>query len=122
MDTLLMVAVILTTLAVLAQAGVLIGMYLTTRRLSVKAEALMDDSRQLMAPLETITSNLKAVSEDLTETGTMAREQRGHVQELVREAQNDVRGQIADVRARVLETVDEARFTVMRPVRHYSAI
>jgi hypothetical protein len=122
MDTLLMVAVVLTAIAVIAQAGVLIGMYMTTRRLTTKAEALMDESKKLMAPIESITSNLKTVSEDLVETGTIAREQAGHLHEILTTAQNDVRGQMADVRARVLDTVDEARYAVMRPVRQYSAI
>ena len=122
MNTLLMVAVVLIALAVVAQAGVLVAMYLMSRRLATKAETLMDDSRKLMAPLESITGNLKTLSNDLAETGKIAREQVLHVQEVVTETQDAIRGQMFEVRERVLDTVDEARDVVMRPVRHYSAI
>jgi hypothetical protein len=122
MDTLLMVAVVVITLAVVAQAGVLLAMYLLSRRVTGKVEVLMDESRRLMAPLESITSNLKAVSDDLVHTGEIAREQILHIQEIVNETREDIRTQLGDVRERVLDTVDEARETVMRPIRQYSAI
>ena len=41
---------------------------------------------------------------------------------IVNETRENIRTQLHDVRERVLDTVDEARETVMRPVRHYSAI
>jgi hypothetical protein len=66
METLLTVAVILTTLAIIVQAGVLVSMYLLSRRLTDKADLLMNDSRQ-------ITSNLKVVANDMVETGKTAR-------------------------------------------------
>jgi len=117
-----MVAIVLMTLAVLAQAGVLISMYLMSRRLSLKAESLMDDSRKLMTPLETITGHLRTVSEDMTQAGKIAREQALHVQEIVNEAHADVRQEITEIRARIHNTVDEARRVAMRPIREYSAI
>jgi hypothetical protein len=122
METLLMVAVVLIALAVIAQAGVLIAMYLMSRRIAGKAEVLMDDSRRLMAPLESITNNLKTVSNDLSETGKIARAQAMHVQEIVTESQQSIREQIAEVRGVVTGTVQEARAIVLRPIRHYSAI
>src|SRR5437867_6833866 len=122
MQTLLMVAVVLITLAVIVQAGVLIAMYLMSRRLAGKAEMLMDDSRKIMTPLESVTSNLKIVAEDLAEAGKIARAQAVHVQEIVTEAQQSIQGQINEVRNAVRDTVDEARATVMRPIRHYAAI
>jgi predicted nucleic acid-binding Zn-ribbon protein len=122
METLLMVAVVLTALAIIAQAGILIAMYLMSRRLATKAETLMNESQKLMAPLETITSNLKSVSNDLTHTSKMAREQMLQVQGLVSETHQNVRNQIAEIRELVLDTVDEARTVVMKPVREYSAI
>ena len=122
MNTLLMVAIVLIALAVLTQAGVLVGMYLMSRRITGKAEALMDDSRKLIAPLESITSNLKTVSEDLTEASRMAREQVVEMQEFVSETQSKIREDVNEIREMVLHTVDEARGVVMRPIRHYSAI
>src|SRR4030095_12832355 len=122
MNSLLMVAIVLIALAILAQAGVLVAMCLMARRLATKAETLLDDSRRLMAPLESITGNLKTLSNDLTETGKIAREQVLHVQEVVTETQDAIRGQVFEVRKRVLDTVDDARDLVMRQTRHYSAI
>jgi len=122
METLLIVAVAVITLAIVAQAGVLLAMYLLSRRVTSKVEVLMDDSQRLMAPLESITSNLKAVSDDLAQTGEIARAQILHIQDLVIETRENIRMQLGDVRERVLDTVDEARETVMRPIRQYSAI
>jgi len=122
MDTLLMVAVVLITIAVVAQAGVLIGMYMTSRRLTSKAETLMDDGRRMMAPMETVTSNLKTVSDDLAQAGKIAREQAVHAQQIVTETHDNIRGQLFEVRERIVDTVDEARDVIMRPIRQYSAM
>src|SRR5437867_9402210 len=122
METLLMVAVVVITLAVVVQAGVLIAMYLLARRISGKVEVLIEESRKLMAPLQSIAQTLKAVSDDLQHTAQIARDQVLHVQAIINETRENVRTQVRDVRARVLNTVDEARETVMRPIRHYSAI
>jgi hypothetical protein len=122
MDTLLMVAVVLITLAVVAQAGVLIAMYMMSRRVAAKAEALMDDGRRIMQPMETVTGNLKAVADDLGETGKIARSQVLHVQDFVKDTETSVRHDIAQIRERVFDTVDEASDSVMRPIRHFSAI
>jgi hypothetical protein len=122
MQTLLIVAVVVIALAVITQAGVLLAMYLLSRRVTEKVEVLIDDSQKLMAPLESITNNLNSVSNDLAQTGELAREQVLHVQEIITETRTSIRAQLLEVRERVLTTVDEARDTVMRPIRHYSAI
>ena len=122
METLLVVAVILTALAIIVQAGALISMYLMSRRLSNKADVLMTAGQRLMPHFETITNNLKSVSNDLAETGKIAREQPLHVQRLVTETHQNIRDQIVEVRERVLEAVDEARTVVMPPLRQYSAM
>jgi hypothetical protein len=111
METLLIVAVVLTALAIIVQAGILASMYLLSRRLSTRAERLMDDSRRLMPPVEAITGNLKTITNDLTETGKLVRGELANIQQSV-----------ADMRALLLDTVGEARTVVMRPVRQYSAI
>jgi ElaB/YqjD/DUF883 family membrane-anchored ribosome-binding protein len=122
MDTLLLVAVVLIALAVVAQASALIAMYLMSRRLAAKAETLMNDGQRLMAPLESITGNLKSVSEDLSESGKIARAQATHLQEIVAEAQADIRRQISEVGDAVVDSIDEARTVAMRPIRQYSAL
>jgi len=122
METVLMVAVVLITLAVIAQAGVLLAMYMLSRRVTGKVEALMDKSQKLITPLESITGNLKSVSDDLAETGQLARRQVLHIQGLIGDTREEVRLQLLHVRERVVDTVEEARDTVMRPLRQYSAI
>ena len=122
METLLMVAIVVIALAVIAQAGVLIAMYLMSRRLSTKAEALMDDTRRLMAPMESIMGNLRTVADDLAEAGKIAHMQALEVQDLVTEATDNIRHDIEDVRYRVVSTVETARGIVMRPLRESSAI
>ena len=66
METLLIVAVILTTLAIIVQAGVLVALYLMSSRLSNKADLLMNDS-------QAITNDLKAAAIHAVETSRMAR-------------------------------------------------
>jgi len=122
METLLIVAIVLIALAVITQAAVLLAMYLMSRRLSGKAEALMDESQKLIAPLESITKDLKAVAADLAETGKIARNQALHVQEIVTGTGESIRQQVAEVRTAVKDTMREARNVAMRPIREYSAI
>ena len=122
MQTLLTVAVVVIALAVVTQAGVLMAMYLLSRRVTEKVQGLIDESQKLMAPLESITGNLKAVSDDLAQTGELAREQVLHIQGIITETRTSIHTQLFEVRERVLDTVDEARETVMRPIRQYAAI
>jgi hypothetical protein len=122
MQTLLIVAVIVIALAVITQAGVLLAMYLLSRRVTEKVEGLIDESEKLMAPMESITNNLKIVSNDLAQTGELAREQILHIQGIITETGDSIRTQLTDVRERVQDAVDEARKTVMQPIRQYSAI
>ena len=118
----LIIAIVLISLAVITQTGVLVAMYLLTRRMAGKAETLMNESQKLMAPLESIANDLKTVAADLAETGKIARSQALHVQEIVTGTRESIRQQIADVRTAVRDTVSEARNVAMRPVREYSAI
>lgn len=97
METLLIVAIVVIALAIVAQAGVLIAMYLMSRKLSGKAETLMSDGKHVMAPLETVSCNLKTISDDMTVTGKIARQ-------------------------RVLSTVEDGRDMIMAPLREYRAI
>jgi hypothetical protein len=66
MEMLLIVAVILTTLAIIVQAAMLVSMYLLSRGLTDKADLLMKNS-------ESITNDLKTVTSGMKETGKKAR-------------------------------------------------
>jgi hypothetical protein len=122
MDTLLMVAVVLIALAIIVQAGVLVSMYLMSRRVTSNVERLMADTRQLMTPLEAVTSNLKTVSEDLTEVSKTVRLQVTRIEGLLNEARETLYLQMTDVKDRVTDSIQEARAVVMRPIRQWSAI
>jgi hypothetical protein len=121
MEILLMVAIIVVALSVLAQAGVLIAMFLQTRRLSVRAESLMNDAEKLLAPLESVTQNLKVLAVDLAETGKIARDQVTHVRDIIGETEENVRTQILEARRNLAEVVEECRRLATLPAREYTA-
>jgi len=122
MDTLLMVAVVLIALAIIVQAGVLVGMYLMSRRLTDKVNVLLDDSRTLVGPLQTVTTNLKMATAELAEAGKIARDQAHAIEQTLNETRETIRLEVEDLRDRIVDTVETARTTIMRPVRQWSAV
>jgi hypothetical protein len=122
METLLVVAIVVTAVAVAVQAGVLIAMYLITRRVANNVDGLVNESYKLMAPLERIATNFRATSEDVVQIGKNAREELMRMESILRETQTALREEIQDLRNRVNATVDDLQNTVMRPVREWSAI
>ena len=122
MDTLLMVAVVLIALAVIVQAGVLVGMYLISRRLTDKVNGLIDDSRTLTGPLQTVTINLKTASAELAEVGKIARDQAHGIEQTLNETRETIRLEVEDLRDRIVDTVESAQQTIMAPVQHWSAV
>jgi len=103
MDTLLMVAVIVTALAFIVQAGALVAIYLLSRRLADNVNSLIAESRRFVGPLESITGYLEAASDDFASVAKNAREQ------------------VHRANKALDQTVGEARKTVMRPLRQWSA-
>src|SRR5436190_23288199 len=122
MDKLLMVAVVLIALAIIVQAGALVGMYLMSRRLADKVNGLIDDSRTFIGPLQTITINLKTAAAELAEVGKIAREQAHGIEQTLNQTRETIRLEVEDLRDRIVETVEIARTTIMRPVRQWSAV
>jgi hypothetical protein len=122
METLLVVAIVVTALAVVVQAGVLLAMYLITRRVSENVNGLVNEAYKLSAPLERIANNFRAASEDIVDIGKNAREELGRMESTLRETQAAIRDEIQELRARVNDTVDDLQGTIMRPVREWSAI
>ena len=111
MDTLLMVAVVLIALAIIVQAGILAAMYMMSRRLTDKVNGLIDDSRTLIGPLQTVSLNLQTASEELAAVGKIA-----HAEG------ETILCEIEGVRERVIETFEDARETVLQPLRRWAAI
>jgi hypothetical protein len=74
-QNLLTIFIALTALAVLIQAGILVGFYFLSTKLSRQADRAMDVTRNLLGPLQTTAENLRAVSARLAEFSATTLEQ-----------------------------------------------
>ena len=62
MESLLTIFVALTAIAVMTQAGVLVAIYMVSKRHSEQMERFMNETRELMVPIRSITENLRVAS------------------------------------------------------------
>jgi hypothetical protein len=62
LEGLLTLFVVLTAIAVIGQVGVLVGIFLMSKRLSDQFERFMKETRDIMVPLRSITENLRTAS------------------------------------------------------------
>src|SRR5262249_54923654 len=85
MDTLLILAIIVITLSIAVEAGILVAMYLLSRRVANNVNGLVNESHKLMAPMERVAVNFKSTSEDVAHIGKHARRQIQHAMTPVRE-------------------------------------
>ena len=122
METLLIVAIVVTALSVVVQAGALLGMYLLSRRTTNKVNSLVDESHKLMGPLESVAANFKSASNVLMDVSKDAREEFHHVNGFVTETSGAIRSEIQELRDRINETASELQSTILVPVREWSAI
>ncbi len=129
MEGLLTLFVALTALAVVTQAGVLVAIYLMSKRLSDQVDRFMKETRAVMAPLGSITENLQAASANMVEIGVVAREQFRRVETMVTDTGEALQVQIErfdrvgkDVADRINETADIVQESVIRPVREVAAL
>jgi methyl-accepting chemotaxis protein len=122
METLLVVAIIATAVAIIVQAGVLLAIYLMSRKVAGRVDGLIGQSQRLAAPLETVTHNLKAASTDLVEMGKIGREQLSHIEQMVADTREALNRLLADARQQITAGIDQINSTAMRPVREWSAI
>jgi len=74
-QNLLTVFIALTALAVLIQAGILVGFYFVSTKLSRQADRALDLSRNLLGPLQTTAENLRAVTARVSEFSAQTQEQ-----------------------------------------------
>jgi hypothetical protein len=129
MDRLLTFFVALTALAVLAQACVLVAIYLMSRRLSNQIDRFVSETREMMVPVKAITENLQVASTNIMELGISAREQFRRVESMVTDTNEVLHTQLnrledvtRDVTGRINSTADMVRNTVLRPVREAAAV
>jgi hypothetical protein len=129
LDGLLTLFVALTAIAVMTQAAVLVAIYLQSKRLSEQVERFMNETRELMAPMKTITENLGTASANIVEIGVSAREQFRRVESMVTDAGEVLQTQLArvdaatrDVVERVNATAEVLQDSIVRPVREVAAV
>jgi hypothetical protein len=129
LDGMLTLFVALTAVAVMTQAGVLVAIYLQSKRLSDQLERFMNETRELMAPVKTITENLRVASANIVEIGVSAREQFRRVESMVTDTGEVLQTQLArldsatrDVVERVNATAQVLQDSIIRPVREVAAV
>lgn len=128
-DSLLTLFVALTGLAVVAQAGILISLYVLARRAEGQLELTLGPLRELTPSLKTVTENMKTASADCVEIGRAAREQFHRVEDMVGETQKTLQDQLQkvdrvsrEVADRMNETVGVVQDSIIRPVREVGAL
>jgi methyl-accepting chemotaxis protein len=126
---LLTLFVALTALAVIVQAGILLSIYMLSRRVATQVEASASELRELTPALKVVTENLMNVSQDAVEIAGAARVQIERVDALISDVGGTVEDQLKkvddlsrEISARVNETVDVVQTSIVRPVREVSAL
>jgi hypothetical protein len=129
LDGLLTLFVALTAIAVMTQAVVLVAIYLQSKRLTEQIERFMNETREMMAPMKTITENLRTASANVVEIGVAAREQFRRVESMVTDTGEVLQVQLArldaatrDVVERVNATAEVLQDSIVRPVREVAAV
>ncbi|PYS41497.1 MAG: hypothetical protein DMG14_07055 [Acidobacteria bacterium] len=129
MEGLLTLFVALTAIAIITQAGVLVGIYVMSKRLSEQVERFMRDTREMIVPIRSIADNLRTASANLVEIGLSARDQFRRVEAMVTDTGEALHIQLErfdrvsqNVIDRINETADIVQDSVVRPVREVAAV
>ena len=122
METLLVVAIIITALAIALQAGVLLAMYLMSKEVATNVDGLVSESKRMLAPLEHVARNVQSAGEDMAVVGKIAVDQMNHVALMVEDTHIALAQITSNVSQQVSETVEEIRTRVTDPFRQGSAI
>ena len=129
MEGLLTLFVALTAIAIITQAGVLVGIYVMSKRLSEQVERFMKDTREMIGPLRSIADNLRTASANLVDIGFTARDQFRRVEAMVTDTGEALHMQLErfdqvsqNVMDRINETAEIVQDSVVRPVREVAAV
>jgi hypothetical protein len=100
-----------------------------SRRLSDEVDRFLKDTRELMAPIRSVTENLRTASANVVELGLSARDQFRRVEAMVTDTGEVLNTQLQrldrvsqDVVNRIGETADIVQGSVIRPVREVAAV
>jgi hypothetical protein len=136
-DTLLRIFIAVTTFAVVVQAGILIGLYLSVRKSSAKMEALALEVKSKALPtMETVQNllvelrpKIEVMSVNFSESSTLVRNQLARIDAALTDTLDRTRLQV--IRAdellnrtmdKVEETSDAVHKTVMSPLRQVNGL
>src|SRR5256885_5622366 len=129
LEGLLTIFVAMTAVAIVVQAGVLVGIYIMSKRLAEQVERFMKETREMMVPVRSIAENLRAASANLVEIGLSARDQFRRVEAMVTTTGEALNVQLArfdrvtqDIIGRVNETAAIVQDSVVRPAREVAAL
>jgi hypothetical protein len=129
LEGLLTLFVALTAIAIITQAGVLVGIYVMSRRLSDQVERFMKDTREMMVPVRSIAENLRTASANIVEIGLSARDQFRRVEAMVTDTGEALHMQLErfdrvsqDIIDRINETAEIVQDSVVRPAREVAAV
>jgi hypothetical protein len=129
LEGLLTLFVALTAIAIVTQAGVLVGIYVMSKRLSDQVERFMKDTREMMVPIRSIAENLRTASANLVEIGLSARDQFRRVEAMVTDTGEALNVQLErfdrvsqNVIDRINETAEIVQDSVVRPAREVAAV
>ena len=136
-DTLLKLFIAVTTFAVVVQAGILVGLYLSLRKSSAKIEALANEVLNSALPaMETVLGmmvelrpKIEAMTVNISESSALVRNQLGRIDATLTDALDRTRLQV--IRAdellnrtmdRVEETSEVVHKTVLSPLRQVNGL
>jgi len=136
-DTLLKLFIAVTTLAVVVQAGILVGLYLSLRKSSAKIEVLASEVLNSALPaMETVLGmmvelrpKIEAMTVNISESSALVRNQLGRIDATLTDALDRTRLQV--IRAdellnrtmdRVEETSEVVHKTVLSPLRQVNGL
>jgi methylthioribose-1-phosphate isomerase len=129
LEGLLTLFVALTAIAIITQAGVLVGIYVMSRRLSEQVERFMKDTREMIVPIRSIAENLRIASANIVEIGLSARDQFRRVEAMVTDTGEALHVQLErfdrvsqNIMDRINETAEIVQDSVVRPAREVAAV
>ena len=129
MEALLTLFVALTAAAIVTQAGVLVGIYVMSKRLSDQFERLMKDAREIVTPMHSIAENLRTASASFVDISLSARDQFRRVETMVTDTGEALHVQLErfdyltqNVIDRINETAEIVQDSVVRPAREAAAV
>ncbi|HEX4999988.1 MAG TPA: hypothetical protein VFY29_17335 [Terriglobia bacterium] len=106
MEPLLIVAIVVISLAIAAQAAALLGIYFLSREVADNVTELIEESRNLTPTLERIAENLRATSEDVASIGQSARIEAHQIGQTINQANDTIRAGIQSLHS-IVTTVEE---------------